>query len=68
MSLWNMFFYGRKLPECNIIIPFCFSAAVDFLEDRFSGRHPKLKALTSKGTELDTIAFRNEEFSPDRVS
>ncbi|XP_019616272.1 PREDICTED: uncharacterized protein LOC109463835 [Branchiostoma belcheri] len=35
--------------------------AVQFLEDRFSCHDNHLRALTSKGTSLDTIAFRNED-------
>ncbi|CAH1244302.1 SMG6 [Branchiostoma lanceolatum] len=35
--------------------------AVQFLEDQFSHHDSHLRALTSKGTSLDTIAFRNED-------
>ena len=40
---------------------------MEMLESRFSEDNARLKALTSAGTELDTIAFRNEEFSQDKV-
>ncbi|XP_031553390.1 telomerase-binding protein EST1A-like [Actinia tenebrosa] len=36
-------------------------AAIDFLEDQFSLRSPNVKAVTSKGTVMDTIAFRSED-------
>lgn len=35
--------------------------AVDFLERSFDIRNKHLKAITSKGTILDTIAYRSEE-------
>ncbi|XP_068678866.1 telomerase-binding protein EST1A-like [Montipora foliosa] len=35
--------------------------AVDFLEYEFSQRNAQVKAVTSKGSELDTIAFRSED-------
>jgi len=35
--------------------------AIDFLESEFSQRNPQVKAVTSKGSELDTIAFRSED-------
>ncbi|XP_078612479.1 telomerase-binding protein EST1A-like isoform X2 [Branchiostoma floridae x Branchiostoma japonicum] len=35
--------------------------AIKFLEDQFSHHDSHLRALTSKGTSLDTIAFRNED-------
>ncbi|KAK3737445.1 hypothetical protein QZH41_000167 [Actinostola sp. cb2023] len=38
-------------------------AAIDFLEDQFSLRSPYVKALTSKGTVMDTIAFRRDGVS-----
>lgn len=36
-------------------------AAVTFLETSFGKRHPNLRALTSKGSVMDTISFRSEE-------
>ncbi|XP_032220380.1 telomerase-binding protein EST1A [Nematostella vectensis] len=36
-------------------------AAIDFLEDQFSLRNPQVNALTSKGSVLDTIAYRSED-------
>ncbi len=42
-------------------------AAVDFLEEEFESRNGHLKCMTSKGSVLDTIAFRSEE-SHDQVS
>ena len=36
-------------------------AAVLFLEAQFGKRNPNLRALTSKGSIMDTIAFRSEE-------
>ena len=42
--------------------------AVEMLENRFSDNDKQLKALTSAGTELETIAFRDEELSSDKVS
>ena len=38
------------------------------LEKRFSENDKQLKALTSAGNELETIAFRVEELSSDKVS
>ncbi|XP_047142553.1 telomerase-binding protein EST1A isoform X2 [Hydra vulgaris] len=40
--------------------------AVDMLEDWFSRKDSCLRAITSNGTEMTTIAFRAEEFSNDR--
>ena len=37
------------------------------LERRFGDSDKQLKALTSAGTELETIAFRDEELSADKV-
>ncbi|KAH9525481.1 Smg-6, nonsense mediated mRNA decay factor [Bulinus truncatus] len=36
-------------------------AAIEFLEAEFDVKNPNLKALTSKGSTLETIAFRVEE-------
>ena len=36
-------------------------SAVSFVEDQFEARNPCLRALTSKGSVLDTISFRSEE-------
>ena len=41
--------------------------AIDFLECEFSQRNPQVKAVTSKGSELDTIAFRSEDPSGRKV-
>lgn len=38
------------------------------LEKRFSENDKQLKALTSAGNELETIAFRDEELSSDKVN
>ncbi|GBN04942.1 Telomerase-binding protein EST1A, partial [Araneus ventricosus] len=35
--------------------------AINFLEEQFASRHPHLRAITSKGSILDTISFRSEE-------
>ncbi|XP_077361086.1 telomerase-binding protein EST1A isoform X2 [Festucalex cinctus] len=37
--------------------------AVLFLERAFEAREPRLRALTSRGTQLDSIAFRSEDTS-----
>lgn len=37
------------------------SAAVTFIEEQFEARNSRVRALTSKGSLLDTIAFRSEE-------
>ncbi|XP_029466933.1 telomerase-binding protein EST1A isoform X2 [Rhinatrema bivittatum] len=36
-------------------------SAVEFLEERFESRDPFLRALTSRGNELESIAFRSED-------
>ena len=36
-------------------------AATAFLEERFEVRDPNLRALTSRGSELESIAFRSED-------
>ena len=36
-------------------------SAVQFLEEAFESRNSRLRAVTSKGSTLDTIAFRSEE-------
>ncbi|CAH1802167.1 unnamed protein product, partial [Owenia fusiformis] len=35
--------------------------AVAYLEEQFEQRNPHIRALTSKGTTIDTVAFRSEE-------
>lgn len=37
--------------------------AIQFLEQRFESRDPNLRALTSRGNELESIAFRSEDIS-----
>ncbi|OCT94059.1 telomerase-binding protein EST1A [Xenopus laevis] len=37
--------------------------AIQFLEQGFEAREPYLRALTSRGNELDSIAFRSEDIS-----
>ncbi|KAM9320894.1 telomerase-binding protein EST1A [Gastrophryne carolinensis] len=37
--------------------------AIQFLEQRFESRDPYLRALTSRGNELESIAFRSEDTS-----
>ena len=37
------------------------SAAVVYLEEQFESRNSHIRALTSKGSVLDTITFRSEE-------
>ena len=44
-----------------------YRSAIDFLEHEFSERNPQVKTVTSKGTELDTIAFRSEDPSGRKV-
>lgn len=44
-----------------------FSQAVQMLETRFSENDKQIRALTSAGTELETITFRDEELSSDKV-
>ena len=41
------------------------TAAVRFLERQFEARHSHLRALTCRGSELETIAFRSEERQGD---
>lgn len=41
--------------------------AVAFLEKGFEAREPCLKALTSRGNQLDSIAFRSEDTSGQQV-
>jgi protein SMG6 len=36
-------------------------AAMGFLEKEFESRNSSLRALTSEGTVMDTIAFRSEQ-------
>lgn len=38
-------------------------AALAYLEERFSQREPKLRAITIRGTVMDTISFRSEDSS-----
>ncbi|XP_064618843.1 telomerase-binding protein EST1A-like [Lineus longissimus] len=35
-------------------------ASIDYLEEEFAKKNPNLKALTSKGTEMETISYRSE--------
>ncbi|XP_068126187.1 telomerase-binding protein EST1A isoform X2 [Hyperolius riggenbachi] len=37
--------------------------AIQFLEQKFEARDPYLRALTSRGNELESIAFRSEDIS-----
>lgn len=41
--------------------------AVAFLEKGFESREPFLRALTSRGNQLESIAFRSEDTSGQRV-
>ncbi|XP_066507720.1 telomerase-binding protein EST1A isoform X2 [Hoplias malabaricus] len=41
----------------------CAKAAVAFLEKGFEAREPGLRALTSRGSQLESIAFRSEDTS-----
>ena len=43
-------------------------SAIDFLEYQFSQRNALVKAVTSQGSEMDTIAFRSEDPSGRKVS
>ena len=42
--------------------------AVAFLEKGFEAREPCLRALTSRGSQLESIAFRSEDTSGQQVS
>lgn len=42
--------------------------AVAFLEKGFEAREPCLRALTSRGNQLESIAFRSEDTSGQQVS
>lgn len=41
--------------------------AVSFLEKGFEAREPCLRALTSRGNQLESIAFRSEDTSGQQV-
>ena len=41
---------------------------MQMLEAQFSASNGQIRAVTSAGTELETIAFRDEELSSDKVS
>lgn len=41
--------------------------AVAFLEKGFESREPCLRALTSRGNQLESIAFRSEDTSGQQV-
>lgn len=41
--------------------------AVAFLEKGFEAREPCLRALTSRGNQLESIAFRSEDTSGQQV-
>lgn len=41
--------------------------AIQFLEQRFESRDPNLRALTSRGNELESISFRSEDISGQKV-
>lgn len=45
----------------------CAKAAVAFLEKGFEAREPGLRTLTSKGNQLESIAFRSEDTSGHKV-
>lgn len=42
-------------------------SAVTFLEKGFEAREPYLRALTSRGNQLESIAFRSEDTSGQQV-
>lgn len=42
-------------------------AAVSFLERGFEAREPCLRAMTSRGNQLESIAFRSEDTSGQQV-
>lgn len=37
------------------------NTAVSYIEEQFDSRNNHLRALTAKGSQLETIAFRSEE-------
>lgn len=45
----------------------CAKAAVAFLEKGFEAREPGLRALTSRGNQMESIAFRSEDTSGHKV-
>ena len=53
--------------KLSVLINLLYRLAVELLEKRFSENDKQLKAVTSAGTELETIAFRDEELTSDKV-
>lgn len=56
----------KKFQEKQRNVQECARLSVDALEDRFSRQDSNIRAITSSGTEMSTIAFRAEELSSDR--
>ncbi|GFW59426.1 telomerase-binding protein EST1A [Trichonephila clavipes] len=57
---------GHSTPEHTSRVTALSSEAILFLEEQFASRHPHLRAITSKGSILDTISFRSEEIGKNK--
>jgi len=62
----GVYFDASKFHEHQRKVQESAQLAINFLEDGFCQGSTNLRAITSNGSELDTILFRAEEFSRDR--
>ncbi|GFQ74680.1 hypothetical protein TNCT_681411 [Trichonephila clavata] len=56
----------HSTPEHTSRVTTLSREAIHFLEEQFASRHPHLRAITSKGSILDTISFRSEEIGKNK--
>ncbi|CAN7984913.1 unnamed protein product [Ixodes hexagonus] len=56
----------HQSPDHSQKVALTARAAVSYLEERFDHREPKLKAITSRGSVMDTISFRSEDVTDNK--
>lgn len=57
----------HQSPDHSQKVALAARAAVSYLEERFDHRESKLKAITSRGSVMDTISFRSEDVTDNKV-
>ncbi|CAN7985511.1 unnamed protein product [Ixodes persulcatus] len=56
----------HQSPDHSQKVALAARAAVSYLEERFDHRESKLKAITSRGSVMDTISFRSEDVTDNK--
>ncbi|KAM7312742.1 hypothetical protein ISCGN_009647 [Ixodes scapularis] len=57
----------HQSPDHSQKVALAARAAVSYLEERFDHRESKLKAITSRGSVMDTISFRSEDVTDNKA-